>query len=167
MSSLDESAPREQRSAPTLRWAVSAALVIVWLFVVVAAYFWAHKPFDASTVAGLGRTLVSIAVWIGMTWLGAALGRRVAGGLLADELALVRAALSAGLGLGLLSLVTLAMGLVGLLRPVIAWGVVVVLAVLVLRRDLRASVADLRSGVNNQEPLLSWPATGCRGSWPS
>jgi hypothetical protein len=81
---------------------VTAAAVIIWLFVVVAAYFWAHKPFDTSLVAGLGRSLLSTGVWIGLTWLGAALGRRIAGGLLADETPAVRIALEAGLGLGLL-----------------------------------------------------------------
>jgi hypothetical protein len=129
---------------------------------VVAAYFWAHKPFDANTFAGLGRSLVSVAVWMGMTWLGAALGRRVAGRLLADEAPLLRTALATGLGLGILSLLTLGLGLVGLLRPVLVWGLILVLAAIVLRRDLRASLADLRSGAQGHEPLLPWPADGFR-----
>ena len=62
MSSPDESAPQNHSSAPSLRWAVTAAAVIIWLFVVVAAYFWAHKPFDTSLVAGLGRSLLSTGV---------------------------------------------------------------------------------------------------------
>jgi hypothetical protein len=140
---------------------VTAAAVIIWLFVVVAAYFWAHKPFDTSLVAGLGRSLLSTGVWIGLTWLGAALGRRIAGGLLADETPAVRIALEAGLGLGLLALLTLGLGLVGLLRSAVAWGAILVLALLV-RRDLRASLADLRAAVRGQESLLAWPTDGFR-----
>jgi 4-amino-4-deoxy-L-arabinose transferase-like glycosyltransferase len=161
MSSPDESVQQQHSSASSLRWAVTVAAVIVWLFVVVAAYFWAHKPFDANIVAGLGRSLLSISVWLGLTWLGTALGRRIAGGPLADEAPIVRIALGAGLGLGLLSLLTLGLGLVGLLRSAVAWGAILVLAAL-LRRDLRASLADLRAVVRGQESLLAWPTDGFR-----
>jgi 4-amino-4-deoxy-L-arabinose transferase-like glycosyltransferase len=142
-SSPDGPAPHEHSSTPTLRWVATVTGVIVWLFALVAVYFWAHKPFDASIVAGLGRSLLSIAGWIGLTWLGTALGRRIAGGLLADETPAVRITLGAGLGLGFLSLLTLGLGLIGLLRPAIAWGLVMGLGVL-LWRDLRASLVDLR-----------------------
>jgi hypothetical protein len=124
-----------------------AAVVIVWVFAVVAAYFWAHKPFDAAIVAGLGRSLSSVAVWLGMTWLGAALGRRVTGGLLAEESPATRLALAGGIGLGLLSLLTLGLGLVRLLRPIAAWGLMLVLGIL-LHRDFRATLADLRTAVH-------------------
>jgi 4-amino-4-deoxy-L-arabinose transferase-like glycosyltransferase len=140
---------------------VTVTVVTLWLFVVVAAYFWSHKPFDATTVAGLGRSLLSIAVWMGLTWLGTALGRRMAGGLLADESPAVRIALAAGLGLGLLALLTLGLGLVGFLRSAVAWGAILVLALLV-RRDLRASLADLRVVVRGPESLLAWPTDGFR-----
>jgi hypothetical protein len=159
VDSKDVSASHPHSFAPSLRWIITAAVVITWLFVLVAAYFWAHKPFDASMVAGLGRTLLSIAVWMVMTWLATALGRRLAGRLLADEAPLVRTALAAGLGLGLLSLLTLGLGLLGLLRPAVAWGLILGLGVL-LRRDLRASLADLRAGVRSQTPLLSRPVGG-------
>ncbi len=158
MSSLDESATGQRGSALTLRWAVTVAVVVSWLFVVIAAYFWAHKPFNAYIVAGLGRSLLSIVIWLGMIWLGAALGRWVTRGLLADEAPAVRLTLAAGLGLGLLSLLTLGLGLVGLLRPAVAWGLVLGLAVL-LRRELRVSLADLRGWVHNPAPL-PWPTGG-------
>ncbi len=158
MSSPNESATGQHGSAPTLRWAVTVAIVISWLFVVVAAYFWAHKPFDASIIAGLGRSFLSIVIWLGMIWLGAALGQWVTRGLLADEAPAVRLALAAGLGLGLLSLLTLGLGLVGLLRAAVAWGLVLGLAVL-LRRELRVSLADLRESVRNPVPL-PWPTGG-------
>lgn len=152
-SPVGEPTPR-RGAVPSLRWAVTVTVVTLWSFTIVAAYFWAHKPFNASIVAGLGRSLLSVAVWLGMTWLGSALGRRVAGGLLAEEAPLTRLALASGLGLGLLSLLTLGLGAVGLLRAGVAWGLVLVLGAL-LRRDLRASLTDLRAGLP-----LAWPGGG-------
>ena len=131
-------------SASKFRWILKSVVVILWLFGLVVAYFWAHKPFDADIVVGLGRSLLAVVIWLGITWLGAALGRSIVGGLLADERPGTRLALSAGVGLGVLSLLTLGLGLIGLLRPVFAWGLVLVLLV-ALWRELQASLADLRS----------------------
>jgi 4-amino-4-deoxy-L-arabinose transferase-like glycosyltransferase len=61
----------------------------------------------------------------------------------------------------LLALLTLGLGLVGLLRSAVAWGAILVLALLV-RRDLRASLADLRAVVRGQDSLLAWPTDGFR-----
>jgi len=139
--------------SPKVRWMLKAAFVILWLFAMVAAYFWVHKPFDAEIVAGLSQSLSGIVAWLGITWLGVALGRWVGHGLLVDELPGTRLVLSAGIGLGLLSLLTLGLGLIGLLRPVIAWTLVLGLGVL-LWRHLWASLADLG------DVKLSWPANG-------
>ncbi len=114
------------------------------MFVIIAAYFWAHKPFDAGMAGGLARSLSSVAVWLGMVWVSVALGLWIAGRSLADEAPAVRLTLAAGIGLGLLSLLTLGLGLAGLLRPVIAWGLMVALGAL-LWRNLRAALADLRA----------------------
>ncbi len=129
---------------PQPKWWVKVAAVFLWLFTVVAVYFWAHKPFDANIVTGLGRSLLSVAGWLGITLLGAALGRRVLGGLLDDEWPVTRLALSAGAGLGLLALLVLGLGAVGLLLPAVAWGLVLALGGM-LWRDVRASLADLRT----------------------
>ncbi|MGC9335829.1 MAG: hypothetical protein ACP5JJ_16920, partial [Anaerolineae bacterium] len=137
----------------SLRRNAKVALVIVWLFAVVAAYFWAHKPFDTQILNGVGRSLFSIAGWLGLTWLGAALGRRAVGRLLNDELPGTRLALSAGLGLGLISLLMLGLGLVGLLRPLAGWGLVLILG-LALWPGLRLSLNDLKA------VQLPWPETG-------
>jgi hypothetical protein len=118
--------------------------IILWLFGVVAAYFWAHKPFDAGIVGGLGQSLLSVAAWLGVTWLGTALGRRIIGGLLAAERPVTRLVLSAGTGLGLLSLLVLGLGLAGLLRPAVAWGLVLALGAM-LWRDMWSSLVDLRA----------------------
>jgi hypothetical protein len=134
--------PNHDSPVPTLRWMATVAAVILWTFMLVAAYFWAHKPFDAGIIGGLVRSLLSVAVWSGMVWVSAALGLRIIGRAPADESPAVRLALAAGIGLGLLSLLTLGLGLVGLLRPAIAWGMMVALGAL-LWRELRAALADL------------------------
>jgi 4-amino-4-deoxy-L-arabinose transferase-like glycosyltransferase len=139
--------------APQWCWVLRISLVILGLFAVVTAYFWAHKPFDADVVAGLARSLTSIVAWLGINWLGAALGRRVSGELLLEERPSTRLALSAGIGLGLVSLLMLGLGLVGYLRPGVAWGLVLVLGIL-LWRDLWAILTDLRL------VRLPWPASG-------
>ncbi len=131
-------------SASKIRRILKVIVVILWLFGLVVAYFWAHKPFDVGIVVRLGRSLLTVVIWLGITWLGAALGRSIVGGLLADERPGTRLALSTGIGLGVLSLLTLGLGLIGLLRPVVAWGLVLVLLI-VLWRELQASLADLRS----------------------
>jgi hypothetical protein len=144
-----------QVSAPKRRWVLKVAAVVLWLFGMVAVYFWAHKPFDASAGLGVGRSLLSVVAWLGITWLGSALGRRIGGRLLSDERPATRLALSAGVGLGLLSLGMLGLGLVGLLRPAVAWGLVLALGA-ALWRDLGASLEDLRA------VRMGWPADGSR-----
>lgn len=124
--------------------ALKAALVILWLFALVAAYFWAHKPFSTVSALGLGQSILAVAGWLGLVGLAAALGRRVASRWLADEQAVPRLALCAGVGLGLVALLTLGLGLAGLLRPAVAWAVVGLLTA-VLWRDLRGVWRDLRA----------------------
>jgi hypothetical protein len=138
MSNVDEA---QERTNGTLRWALKAGAVILWAFLLVAGYFWAHKPFDAAVVTGLGRTLLSILFWLAVTWLGAALGRRLLGHTLEDEWPFARLALSAGVGLGLLSLLLLILGLLGIFRLWAAGGLLFLLAA-VLPRQLRAVAAD-------------------------
>jgi hypothetical protein len=121
-----------------------AALVILWLFSIVAAYFWVHKPLDRRILQGLWRSTSGIAAWLGVTWIGASLGQRVVGGLLDDEHPLTRLALSAGLGLGLLSLAVLGLGLLGLLKPIVMWGLLLALGTLLWPR-LRPSLLDAKA----------------------
>jgi hypothetical protein len=127
------------------RWRlVTAVFVILWLFGLVAVYFWAHKPFDTAVLAGVGRTLGSLAGWLGLSALAAALGRRLAGDLLAGASPVARLALAVGLGLGLLGLLTLLLGLLGWLRPLAAWLLVAGLAV-GLRREWPRLLRELRA----------------------
>jgi hypothetical protein len=136
-----------------LIWAI---IVVGWLFALTAAYFWAHKPFNSAVVLGLGRSVVSILFWLSVIGLAAALGRRLWGGLLADESPLTRLALSAGVGLGVLSLLILGLGLLSLLRSWTVWGMLIVLTLL-LRRQLMGVLRDVRrawsAGMRPQNPF--------------
>ena len=60
-------------------WGLTAVFTILWLFFLIASYFWAHKPFDLPLLVGLGRTLGSVVVWLGMLWLATALGAKAIG----------------------------------------------------------------------------------------
>jgi 4-amino-4-deoxy-L-arabinose transferase-like glycosyltransferase len=133
---------------PRAWWIAKVFGVITWLFVVVAAYFWAHKPFSEDIIAGIGRSLAGTAIWLTVTWLGAGLGRRLAGKLLAGDGPVTRLVISTGLGLGVLSLLVQAVGLLGLLRLVSVLGLMLALG-LVFWRDLWASLRDLRD--------VQWP----------
>src|SRR5690606_17262453 len=71
------------------------------------------------------------------------IGRRIGQRLPLGELHLAeRVALESGLGLGILSIGALLFGLAGLFNPVL-WAVLIVTGVL-LRRDIRRWLADLR-----------------------
>lgn len=134
--------------SPRARWIAKVLGVITWLFVVVAAYFWAHKPFREGILTGIGRSLAGVVIWLTVTWLGAGLGRRLAGKLVADDGPATRLVISTGLGLGSLSLLVQAVGLLGLLRPVPVLGLLLVLG-FAFWRDLWASLRDLRG--------VQWP----------
>ena len=130
------------------RWLLKAVVLVLWTFALIAVYFWAHKPFDAGLVRGLGGSMVAVVIWFAVTALGAALGRRLLSPVLAGEAPAIRLALAAGAGLGLLALIIWAMGMSGLFRPRAAWALVALLA-LFLRRDLVAVAGDLRA--------IKWP----------
>lgn len=99
----------------TWRWALGALFAVLWSFALLAGYFGLHKPASGAIVRGLLLTAGSLLLWLLVALLAAALGRRLVGERLAAEGPLVRLALSAGLGLGLLSVALMVMGLLGLL----------------------------------------------------
>src|SRR5690606_29419338 len=119
----------DAESRTTWRWALQVLFVVLWSFALVAGYFGVHKPANGAVVRGLLLTTGSLILWLLITLLAAALGRRLAGKLLAAEEPLVRLALNTGLGLGLLSIVLMALGMLGLLAR---WQVLLALLALAL-----------------------------------
>ncbi len=132
------------------RWTHVAAIIlaVAWLFLVTFNYYIVHKPFSVENARALIDAAVNVFVALALVALAAALGRRA---LRAFDFAspLERIVFHAGLGLGLISFATLALGLVGALSPILFWFLLFAFCFL-LRHDLRAFLADLRS--------LSFPA---------
>jgi len=142
---------------PGWRWTSTVTLTILWVFVILGAYFWAHKPLSLDTLAGLLRTVLSLGGCLLILAAAAGLGRRVTGGILRDEGAGVRLSLSLGVGFGILSLTTLALGMAGGLTRPAAW-LVIALASTVSWRQIRDSWLDLRK-------LRLPPTKGSRFLW--
>ena len=98
----------------------ASLLFLIWIFVVVAFYYVAHKPFTVSTLLAVGRALAGLGGATLVMALGTGLGRRLLG-YLPGVGGLEVFVLSAAVGLGALALVTLALGLLGWLRPWVFW----------------------------------------------
>jgi 4-amino-4-deoxy-L-arabinose transferase-like glycosyltransferase len=125
-------------------WIAKVFSVILWVFAIVAAYFWAHKPFGKGIIIGVGQSLAGVVIWLTIVWLGAGLGRRLVSKLLVDDGPVAQLVISTGLGMGVLSLLVQVMGLLGLLYLVPVLSLMLVLGI-VLWRDLGASLQELRN----------------------
>jgi hypothetical protein len=121
-------------------------LVVAWIFIVLGFYYWGHQASLRGPVVGLGRTL-------GLVLISAALGTvALSGGWFLSRLlrlpytSLAEAIVfSLGLGLGLMALLTLALGFAGWLRPLIFWIITLVwtaLALPWLYRSLRRTAFE-------------------------
>jgi hypothetical protein len=107
--------PNPDDKPATWRWALQVFLLLTSSFAVLALYFGIHKPATGAVLAGTARTASSLVFWLAVTFLSAALGRRLVGTQLEKEPPTVRLALSAGLGLAVLSILLMVFGLLGLL----------------------------------------------------
>jgi 4-amino-4-deoxy-L-arabinose transferase-like glycosyltransferase len=111
-----------------LTWPLLTTIGIAWAFAVVIAYYVVHKPFGVGNALALLRSLLDLLAWL--LFLGAAtgIGRRVLGRWLAGFTPLEDLVLSTGLGLGIISLLMLAVGLAGGFERWIAWVLVLAIA---------------------------------------
>lgn len=128
---------------------VLSALATLWMFVVVFSYYIVHKPFSAENALAILNDLGDVIVAGLLLALGTAIGHRFTRSF-AFSSPIEGLALSAGLGLGLMSLATLALGLAGLLYRPLFWGLLVV-ALVATRGDLQLTWKNLRS--------TKWPLT--------
>jgi len=120
---------------------------ILWIFFVLVTFFAIpqQKPFSEANVLALGNVLLDllIAGWLILVGLG--LGVWLLQYLMPTELALTEVVVfGTGLGLGALGLLALGLGLVGLFRPVVAYGVTLALSVIVAP-DLWQFLRQLRA----------------------
>jgi 4-amino-4-deoxy-L-arabinose transferase-like glycosyltransferase len=100
---------------PTPGWVLAAAIAVLWLFLVLGAYYATHKPFDVSflraAVLGSGAEVLA---WLACLVVAAGLGRLLSRWL-PPTAPPERLAFSLALGLAAISFLTLALGLAGLL----------------------------------------------------
>jgi hypothetical protein len=136
-------------------------VLFIGMTLVVALYFWGHNVGDQPamfanallSLIGVAADFMTLSI-IGLVSGG--IGRRIGQRLPLGELHLAeRVALESGLGLGILSIGALLFGLAGLFNPVL-WAVLIVTGVL-LRRDIRRWLADLRRVVSGAlYPQTAW-----------
>lgn len=116
---------------------------IAWLFAVIFGYYIVHKPFGvenaAAILSALGDVVVASAIVVCATALGRGLLARMAFVSLLESIIF-----SAGLGLGILSFATLALGLVGLLNRILFW-VLILGGLSLLRSDILDIFGALRT----------------------
>jgi hypothetical protein len=120
-----------------------ALLGVVWLFVVTLNYYIVHKPFTTENALAILNVLGDVLVAATLFALAAALGRSVTRAVnFASPLeALV---FQTGIGLGIVSFSTFALGLLGFLNPILFWALLF-LALFLLRGDLVSLWRDLRA----------------------
>jgi 4-amino-4-deoxy-L-arabinose transferase-like glycosyltransferase len=113
---------------PSLAWLIASAAAIIWAFAGIASYYAVHKPFVIDNVLALLRTCLDVLAWLLLLVAATGFGRRGVVRWLYRLTPLEDLLVSTGLGLGVLSLLMLAVGLVGGFLPWVAWLLIVALA---------------------------------------
>jgi hypothetical protein len=135
------------------RWLWVVIGVLLWTLVILAAYYVVHKPLSADQLYALTNVAADLLTWLAMLAVATALGSRLTRRLPYNSL-LERLVFSAGLGLGAFSLLTLGLGLLGLLYRWLFWALLLGGALL-LWREFRDLGRALRRA--------TWPRP--RGAW--
>jgi hypothetical protein len=130
--------------------------LLLWLTLVIAFYFIAHKPADSQQAAALAAWVPGLLLSGLLLLASAALGYRLVRGWGTPD---QRVTLSTALGLGFFSAAILLLGLIGLARSVMAW-LLVIVALLVGWRSLQPLAADLKSSIGDLRPR-GWFAWLC------
>ncbi len=132
------------------KWIIAVALSVLWVFVVYLGYYIVHKPINSSIALAVLDRVADLAILLALLLLSAALGRRLLGNVSRDR-PLEELVFSVGLGLGILSLGTFLLGMIGLLVRWVFW--VLFLALLALQiREIRAILANLRREWRWEQP---------------
>ncbi len=100
---------------------IKLLFILLWVVFMAGGYFWGHRPLNGEVILALGQVVVALVGWVIMLGVAIALGERLVGGFLLEEKLVVRWSLNAGVGLGILSLLTLLLGAVRLYNRPAAW----------------------------------------------
>ncbi len=126
-----------------LRSVAVVGLAISWLFIVILNYYVVHKPFSLDNLFAILNELGDIAVWLSLAALAGAIGQRVLRGF-AFSSPLETGIFAFGIGWGVISFSTFALGLVGVLNRLLFWGILL-LALILLRNELRQLMTRVRA----------------------
>ncbi|HFD38368.1 MAG TPA: hypothetical protein ENJ31_00740, partial [Anaerolineae bacterium] len=120
-----------------LRWLLVVGGTLLWVLAVYPAYYVVHKPLSTAQFQALVSATADLLTWLAMLAVATALGSRLTRRLTYHSLP-EKLTFSASLGLLIFSLLTLGLGLVGLLYRWLFWGLLIVGGVLLWRefRDL-------------------------------
>lgn len=117
------------------RSVILVGLSVFWIFIAYLLFYRTQKPFTVETFLAFAHSLFNIALALFILLLGTVLGQRLLRGLPfaspGEELIF-----SAGIGLGILSLATLGLGLLGLLHPWLFYALSLGLGLLLLPQIL-------------------------------
>jgi hypothetical protein len=140
MTGQDDS--RTGKTAGRLVWALIASLCVAWVFVVYLAYYTVHKPLTIATMGALVDRATDLVAWVALLLVATALGHRLTKRVTFHS-HLEQLILTAGCGLGFVSLLVLGLGIAGGLYRWLVYGLALV-ACLLLVPDLKAVVRLLR-----------------------
>jgi len=128
-------------------------LSVLWIFTVYLLFYRTQKPFTLETFLAFADSLLNIALALFILLLSTALGQRLLRGLsfTSPGEGLVFAA---GMGLGILSLITLGLGLLGLLYPWLFYALSLGLALLLLPQILSLLKRATRLRLPSRPPLF-------------
>jgi hypothetical protein len=107
-------------SRSQVRWLLVVIGVLIWVLIVYVGYYVVHKPLGAESFQALANVAADLLTWLAITAVATALGSRLTRRLAYHSL-LERLTFSAGLGLGIFSLLTLGLAVVGLLHRWLFW----------------------------------------------
>ena len=121
---------------------IRALILFVALLALLIGYYWVHKPFDLLVFRSVGGALLDLLTVGALFVIAGGIGRAA---LARNDLSRItraeRIALECGIGVGIVALAALIFGLIGLFRPLLLWGVLIVVSVL-LRKALLAWLRD-------------------------
>ncbi|MGQ9502297.1 MAG: ArnT family glycosyltransferase [Anaerolineae bacterium] len=94
--------------------------LIAWLFVVLAAYYVVHKPFDLVQLRALGQVVLDMVLWLSVLIIAVGSGLRLVGIIMKNHnLSPIEQVLfGLGIGMAVLGYAVMGLGWVGLLSPV-------------------------------------------------
>jgi hypothetical protein len=133
-------------------------LSFLWLAALTIAYYVTHKPFTPEIALSVALTVWRFSLALILTMIAGGLGRWLTPNL--SIYPLTRLSLQAALGLGSLSLLWLALGAAGGLRPLVGWGITLLLLVAFGRSALGwlqdwGKLTDAWSGASRLDKFLA------------